>query len=145
MYRSAHFLLSFSFKTTLNPQKNIKRRLCLLTRLGNLLTLTPTIMQKFPFTDLEGQDLQNQLYQLTDVQLKAEADLISLDFKKWMAEHFTLSPTQLHFIAKQSQKMIGFLSTQTAIAILNRLPIILIKPASKPDNEVADSKLIPNY
>ncbi|QIL42203.1 hypothetical protein G7074_24845 [Pedobacter sp. HDW13] len=102
-------------------------------------------MQKFPFTDLGVQDLQNQLYQCTDAQLKAEEDLILLNFRKWVAEHFTLSTDQLLFIEKQDRKMISFLASQTAIAIINRLPITLIKPASKPSNQLAYSELIPNY
>jgi len=99
-------------------------------------------MEKFPFTDSGVQALQNQLYQSTDNQLRTEGDLILLDFSKWLSKHFNLSDRQLLFIAKQDQKMIGFLATQTAIAIVNRLPVTLIKPISQPNNELADSKLI---
>jgi len=101
-------------------------------------------MEKFPFTDLGVQALQDLLYQYTDAQLEAEEELILLNFRKWVAKTFALSTDQLLFVEKQDRKLIGFLATQTAIAIVNRLPVTLIKPASKPD-EAADSKLIPIY
>lgn len=99
-------------------------------------------MEKFPFTDAGVQALQDHLYQCTDEHLSAEEKLILLNFSKWVAKNFTLSTEQLLFIEEQDKKIIDFLATQTAIAIVNRLPVILLKPASKPDHELTDSKLI---
>lgn len=99
-------------------------------------------MEKFPFTNSGFQDLQNQLYQSTDANLKVEEELILLSFKEWMRKHFSLSDEQLLFIAKQDEKMIAFLATQTAIAIVNRLPVRLIKPSTKTVTQMMDSKLI---
>lgn len=99
-------------------------------------------MQKFPFSNEGFQNLQKQLYQLTDPLLAIHANLISEDFKFWVNKNFILTNEQIDFIEMQHPKMIRFLASQTDIAVSNRLPISLIKSAEKATDKQLSSKLI---
>jgi hypothetical protein len=109
---------------------------------GYLLTLTSITMEKFPFSNVGFQNLQEQLYRLSDSLLEIQANFILMNFKKWMTESFILSNEQIAFIESQDEKMIKFLASQTSIAISNRLPITLVKPAVNNRKQQLDSKLI---
>ncbi|RBQ07597.1 hypothetical protein [Pedobacter miscanthi] len=99
-------------------------------------------MEKFNFSNEGFQNLQKYSYQKTDQSLEIEVKSISENFIKWITEKFILSDEQLFFLHSQNPKMIRFLAAQTQIAVGNRLPITLIKPATKPQSQQLDSKLI---
>ena len=92
-------------------------------------------MKKYPFNNGGFQDLQQQLYVLTDVELEVEAAAIRTDFINWMDSNFDLQPAQLMFIAAIDVKAARWLAEQTAFAIENRLPISLQKETAEEDDE----------
>ncbi|WP_316825028.1 hypothetical protein [Pedobacter miscanthi] len=98
-------------------------------------------MKKYSFSNEGFQSLQKQLYRLPDSLLKIQANFVSTNFKKWVTDNFVLNNSQLNCIDIQDLKMIRFLGSQVNIAIINRLPITLIKPI-KPINQALSSKLI---
>jgi hypothetical protein len=99
-------------------------------------------MEKFPFSNVGFQNLQKQLYKLSDALLEIQSDFILINFKKWMTDSFILSDAQIAFIDSQDEKMIKFLASQSSIAISNRLPITLVKPTVNIQKQQLDSKLI---
>ncbi|WP_293305630.1 hypothetical protein [Pedobacter sp. UBA5917] len=99
-------------------------------------------MKKFTFSNEGFQNLQKYFYQKKDQLLEKEAESISENLIKWITEKFLLSDEQISFLNSQNPKMIRFLAAQIHIAISNRLPITLVKPAIKPLNQQLDSKLI---
>jgi hypothetical protein len=99
-------------------------------------------MQNFPFSNVGFQNLQEQLYQLSNSLLEIQTNFILMNFKKWMSESFILSNEQIAFIESQDEKMIKFLASQTSIEVGNRLPITLVKPVLNNLKQQLDSKLI---
>jgi len=87
-------------------------------------------MEKFPFTPLGFLALQEELYLLTDLELKMESTLIQQDFHIWMCTHFELSQDQLLFLTSIDPRAQLLITIQTAFAIENRLPISLNKDAN---------------
>ncbi|MGY3055238.1 hypothetical protein ACVWYG_003453 [Pedobacter sp. UYEF25] len=92
-------------------------------------------MENYPFTNEGFQDLQQQLYVLTDLELESEAAEIRTDFIAWMISNFALQPSQLIFIGGIEVKAARWLAEQTAFAIENRLPISLQKETPEEDDE----------
>jgi hypothetical protein len=99
-------------------------------------------MEKFPFSNAGFQALQKQLYALGDTDLKVVANTASNHFNDWMAEYFELTQSQVGFIESLHPKMSILLSSQTAMALINRLPINLIKPENQINTLLRGSKLI---
>lgn len=71
--------------------------------------------------------MQGELYQLPDVQLQEQANLILQNFKAWLIAHLEFSCRQIYFLEQMDSRMISFLSMQTSFAVGNRLPIKLDK------------------
>lgn len=92
--------------------------------------------QKFPFTPLGCRALQANLYALPQAELDAEADVLQLNFKDWMASHFLLSADQVDYLSKLSQQATAFTAEATSMAVRNRLPVILKKKGKADDEEI---------
>ncbi|WP_113653417.1 hypothetical protein [Pedobacter namyangjuensis] len=99
-------------------------------------------MKKYPFSDAGFQAMQKDLYALTDQELQVVANAVANHFNSWMSENFDLTESQIAFIEGQQPQMTAFLSTQTSFAMVNRLPITLIKPESKINALMRGAKLI---
>ncbi|RYF19636.1 MAG: hypothetical protein EOO42_14005 [Flavobacteriales bacterium] len=110
--------------------------------LGRSLTFNFLTMEKFPFSNAGFQALQQQLYLLNDADLQATANTVFNHFNNWMFENFELSASQVGFIESLNPKMTTLLASQTAMAMVNRLPINLIKPDSQMNTLLRGSKLI---
>ncbi|GGI29095.1 hypothetical protein [Pedobacter mendelii] len=89
-------------------------------------------MQKFPLSANGFEGLQAELYKKTDLQLAETAKQINFDFIDWMNNHFELNEQQINHLKSLNPNLINQLSTQTAIAIRERLSIQLLKPEIKP-------------
>ncbi|RYY17103.1 MAG: hypothetical protein EOO04_25920 [Chitinophagaceae bacterium] len=105
-------------------------------------------MTKYPFTQAGCLELQEELYELTNVELGAEADSLRENFTFWVEAHFVLAPSQVAYLNSLNSHLIEFMAYNGALAIANRLPINLVKPTSRsaagdpePDPE-DDEKLI---
>lgn len=99
-------------------------------------------MEKFPFSNAGFQALQQKLYALANADLQTTANTVFNHFNKWLCETFELTPSQVGFIESLNPKMTTLLSSQTAMAMVNRLPINLIKPESQMNTLLRGSKLI---
>jgi len=84
-------------------------------------------MKKFSFDEPGVQMLISELYQLPDEQLKAEADALKTDYRRWMDNHFILAATQLAFLARIDDRFINQAALQTSTFLIARLPIRLVK------------------
>lgn len=102
--------------------------------------INQTNMNKFPFTEKGVQDLLSELYQLPDDLLKKEADALLADYRNWVSNHFVLEPTQLDFLKQIDDRFINQAASFTAEFMLNRAPIILIKPAINKENAAKDGE-----
>lgn len=100
------------------------------------------MMKRQPFTNAGFQALQNELYQLPDDELQLQADLVLNDFIPWLELHFDLSVSQLAFLDQIDSRMKYSLAHNTSFAIVNRAPIILIKPEASLRTEEKERKII---
>lgn len=89
---------------------------------------------KYPFTNAGFIDLQIQLYAMTDVELKAEAQIIQSDFINWMENNFDLSNKQVFFLENLDTRVTQLVSFLTSFAVENRRPISLHKEDPPPDD-----------
>jgi hypothetical protein len=90
-------------------------------------------MKKFPFNEAGFIALQEELYQLSDDLLTAQAKQIETTFENWVMTNFELSQSQIDFMKNLDQRYLGFMASQTSFAVGNRLPVSLAKedpPAS---------------
>ena len=99
-------------------------------------------MKKIPFSNAGFQALQKELYALSDANLQVVSNAVFNHFNDWMSENFELSPSQIGFIENLNPKMTNLLAGQTAMALINRLPINLIKPDNQMNTLLRGSKLI---
>lgn len=107
-------------------------------------------MEKYPFTATGVAQLQLALYALNNEQLHEEADDLDINFVDWMDGHFILSEEQYGFMADSDADIISYISGQCSLALRNRLPILLDKPADvgaraskiiRPENKLATAWL----
>lgn len=99
-------------------------------------------MKKFPFSNAGFQAMQQELYALNDAELQVVTNTVSAHFNDWMVQNFELSPSQVSFIESLNPKMTKLLGSQTAMAMINRLPINLNKPLSSMNPLLRGSKFI---
>jgi len=98
-------------------------------------------MKKLPLSQAGFECLQNQLYQLSSLELQIQSNEITANFSLWMDKHFELTKQQIDHLKSLPAEVINELSSQTAIAIQGRLKVSLIKQEVKPINSY-DSKYI---
>lgn len=99
-------------------------------------------MKKFPFSNAGFQALQQELYVLNDADLQVVTNTVATHFNGWMSENFELTTSQVAFISSLNSQMTTLLASQTAMALINRLPINLIKPESQINTFMRGSKFI---
>lgn len=109
---------------------------------SGILNLIYNTMKKFPFSNAGFQALQQELYALNDVDLQVVANTVASQFNNWMSQNFELTSSQVDYIESLNPKMTTLLASQTAMAMVNRLPINLIKPESQINTLMRGSKFI---
>jgi len=82
-------------------------------------------MKKFFFNEEGLLELQQTLYALDDVQLRAEVSAMEADFSNWILLHFNLNEGQQTFFKKMDTAILNFLASQSSFAVANRLPVSL--------------------
>lgn len=85
-------------------------------------------MTQRPFSPEGVQQKMNDLYQLNDADLFIQADAVQSDFKQWIIDNFTLDTTQNNFLNNLDDRFVAHASSNSSLAIKNRLSIILIRP-----------------
>lgn len=98
------------------------------------------ITNKFTLSNQGFQQLQAQLYALSNQELNEQAILVKYDFTEWVKAHFELDSTQESFLDALPSKAISYLAENASFALANRLEIVLEKE-DKPIG-VAGNKLI---
>ena len=96
-------------------------------------------MKKFDLTPAGVQALLAELYQLPDAVLQEKASAFAVDLKGQVANYFILLPEQVAFLLAIDAQTTAFMASSVAIAVANRLPIRLEKPAQttkRPDPPV---------
>jgi hypothetical protein len=96
-------------------------------------------MERQPFTTAGILALQQWLYGLNDVELEAEALAIETNFNVWVLAHIELTQKQLASFNGMSKRVLNFLSSNSGLAVSNRLPINLLKEGG--EQEPIDDKL----
>ncbi len=89
------------------------------------LPLYIRIMDKFPLTSVGISTLQEVLYSLNDAELRAEAELLAVDARAWIAEHIELEVRQLECLRSITESFMQMLGWNIAAALLGRRPITL--------------------
>ncbi|TCC94194.1 hypothetical protein EZ428_05290 [Pedobacter frigiditerrae] len=84
-------------------------------------------MRKFTFNEAGFQALQQELYQLNNDMLAAEAYQIKNAFAAWVLSKFELAQSQIDFLNKLNEAYVVFMAEQTSFAVGNRLPVSLAK------------------
>lgn len=84
-------------------------------------------MKKFPFNAAGFQAIQQELYQLDDQLLEAEAEQIKHSFVDWVLARFELAQSQVDFFKRLEERYLIFIAEQTSFAVGNRLPVSLAK------------------
>ncbi len=102
----------------------------------------PKCMKSYTFTPDGVQQLLKFLYQLPDAALKEEALVVSLNLPLWIAFNFTLNQKQLSFFTNMKAPSLSYMSAQISFALLNRLPIILIKPEGNGNDDMLSCSYI---
>ncbi len=97
-------------------------------------------MEKVAFSPLGFKQLEEQLHQLTDIELIAEADAVLADYITWAEEHIILSPAQLNYLNSLDNFFIASLASNAAVAFINRLPLNLVLPDDYDDEEEGRGK-----
>jgi len=97
-------------------------------------------MAKQPMTPAGVTAKQQELYALSDNDLKSQASLISSDFRNWVNNNFTLDTKQAAYLTSIDARFIEHAGTVTATAVQSRLPINLIYPS--PPSGPVSSKYI---
>ncbi len=90
---------------------------------------------KYPFTNAGFIALQQQLYQLDDQSLSAEANLIQTNFGQWLFSNFELSPNQQSFFSQLNASAVALYGSETAFAVANRLMVTLDKDEKDKDKD----------
>ena len=90
---------------------------------------------KYPLTNEGVQQLLNELYELPQPELQAEADALSTDFRGWVIRHFDLTERQINYLNEMNQKTVDFTAAECSFAMENRLPILLDKAEKLETNE----------
>lgn len=89
-------------------------------------------MSKVPLSTAGINTLQTKLYQMTDPELLAEAAAAHSDFIGWVDSHILITSGQLTWLESIDKLFIDLLAVKTAIALRNRLPLVVILPSSTP-------------
>lgn len=79
-----------------------------------------------PLTPTGVQDKQDELYILPDSDLKIEAETIRTDFRVWMNDNFSLTPSQETYLDNLPDDFVHPLACDTSTAVGFRLPITLV-------------------
>jgi hypothetical protein len=95
-------------------------------------------MAQQPFTPAGVQQMQADLYLLSDADLQVEAALIRSDFRQWVADKFILDASQETYLANLQDEFVAIAAGQTGTAVTYRLGIIMVVP----DEPQLASKLI---
>mgnify|MGYP006148607529 FL=1 len=90
---------------------------------------------KYPFTNAGFIALQQQLYQLDDQSLSAEANLIQTNFGQWLFSNFELSLKQQSFFSQLNPSAVSLYASETAFAVANRLTVTLDKNDEDKDED----------
>lgn len=93
-----------------------------------LTTFKVNFMTRSPLTPIGLQGKTEELYQLSDTDLQAEAIAVQVDFKSWVKEHFFLSKKQKEYVNNLGIQTTNYFGSQCSICFSNRLPIELIYP-----------------
>jgi hypothetical protein len=85
------------------------------------------VANSYPLTASGINDAMNELQQMPQFELQAEADQLASDFKGWMAAHFELNAKQLVFLNAIDAATTTLTAQACSFALANRLPIYLEK------------------
>ena len=99
-------------------------------------------MKKFDLTPAGVQALLSELYQLPDAELQEKANAFAVDLKGQVAYYFILLPEQVAFLLAIDAQTTAFMASSVAIAVANRLPIRLEKPAQTTKRPDPPAKVI---
>lgn len=89
----------------------------------------------YSFTQHGVNALLEELYQLPQFELKAEADYMRSNFREWMTTRFELKPSQLHYLENMNEQTANLTATACSFALANNLPIYVEKPANSGKDE----------
>jgi len=98
-------------------------------------------MKKQPFNASGFKALQDELQQLTEVALQAEAQKISNDFADWIQSNFELKESQIRFLENLDRTFLKFTAEEVAFAVANKRPVTLAK-SDPPANDDDQGKII---
>jgi hypothetical protein len=102
-----------------------------LVKLKNLnpliMNANQQIVNSYPLTASGINDVMKELQELPPFELKAEAALLAVNFKAWMAEHFELTAKQVGFLNAIDETTTTLTAQACSFALANGLPIYLEK------------------
>lgn len=85
-------------------------------------------MNTYPLTPQGLEDFQEDLSQLTRIQLEAQADAVASDFKTYVKDLFILSSEQEDFVDNLNPRLANYYGASCSICFVQMLPISLVYP-----------------
>lgn len=85
-------------------------------------------MEQFSFSTTGVQQWQVVLYTLPEADIQREADAARSNFKSWLPQRFSLSPSQLSFLDGLDPAVVDHWGQSVGFFIDQRWPIHLHKP-----------------
>lgn len=84
----------------------------------------------YPFTPEGVNQKLDDLYALSDNDLKVQADLIKADLPQWMNNNFSLTTEQQTYLNNLENRAVIYLQDQCSFNVENRLTIFLVQEGS---------------
>lgn len=85
-------------------------------------------MNTYPLTPQGLEDFQEDLSQLTRLQLEAQADAVASDFKTYVKDLFILSSEQEDFVDNLNPRLANYYGASCSICFIQMLPISFVYP-----------------